>query len=54
MLSGSRIFNSAGEDITPMCQEASAVNLNDGNGQCMMKDECELYCDDCAQRVQTI
>lgn len=46
-MDGVRHYNLKGEDITPMCQMGSALNLDDGHGDCLMREECPEYHKDC-------
>lgn len=41
------IYNFRGEDITLLCILADGLIFNDGNGRCLYKDDCELYCNGC-------
>lgn len=44
-------FDSKGNDITPMCEIADGIVLDDGCGECAMKNDCPGYYDGCFEAV---
>lgn len=44
-------LDSEGNDITPMCEIADGIVLDDGCGECVLKDNCPGYYDGCFEAV---
>lgn len=44
-------FDSKGNDITPMCKIADGIVLDDGCGECSLKNDCPGYYDGCFEAV---
>lgn len=44
-------FDSEGNDIIPMCEIADGIVLDDGCGECVMKNDCSGYYDGCFEAV---
>lgn len=44
-------FDSKGNDVTPMCEIADGLVLDDGCEECALKDDCPGYYDGCFEAV---
>ncbi len=44
-------FDSEGNDITPTCEIADGIILDDGCGECVLKNGCPGYYDGCFEAV---
>lgn len=47
-------FDGEGNDVTPMCEIADGLVLDDGCGECALKNDCPGYYDGCFDAVNGV